>query len=33
MITHRFPLGEWKRAVMTIARRRRIGAVDVLLEP
>jgi threonine dehydrogenase-like Zn-dependent dehydrogenase len=33
MITHRFPLDEWKRAVMTIARRRRTGAVKVLLEP
>lgn len=33
MITHRFPLDDWKRAVMTIARRRRTGAVKVLLEP
>jgi threonine dehydrogenase-like Zn-dependent dehydrogenase len=33
MITHRFPLDEWKRAVMTIARCRRTGAVKVLLEP
>jgi threonine dehydrogenase-like Zn-dependent dehydrogenase len=33
MITHRFPLDEWKRAVMTIARRKRTGAVKVLLEP
>jgi threonine dehydrogenase-like Zn-dependent dehydrogenase len=33
MITHRFPLDDWKRAVMTIAHRRRTGAVKVLLEP
>ncbi len=33
MITHRFALDDWKRAVMTIARRRRTGAVKVLLEP
>jgi threonine dehydrogenase-like Zn-dependent dehydrogenase len=33
MITHRFPLTDWKRAVRTIARRKRTGAVKVLLEP
>jgi threonine dehydrogenase-like Zn-dependent dehydrogenase len=33
LITHRFPLAEWQRAVVTIARRRRTGAVKVLLEP
>ena len=32
MITHRFPLAEWKRAIGTIARRRRTGAVKVLLQ-
>ena len=32
MITHRFPLSDWKRALMTIARRRRTGAVKVVLE-
>jgi threonine dehydrogenase-like Zn-dependent dehydrogenase len=33
MITHRFALTDWKRAVRTIARRKRTGAVKVLLEP
>ena len=33
MITHRFPLRDWKQAVLTIARRRRTGAVKVLFEP
>ena len=33
LITHRFPLTEWQRAVVTIARRRQTGAVKVLLEP
>jgi threonine dehydrogenase-like Zn-dependent dehydrogenase len=32
MITHRFPFTEWKRAISTIARRRRTGAVKVLLD-
>ncbi len=32
IITHRFPFAEWKRAVLTIARRKRTGAVKVLLE-
>ena len=32
IITHRFPFDEWKRAVLTIARRKRTGAVKVLLE-
>ncbi len=32
IITHRFPFEEWKRAVLTIARRKRTGAVKVLLE-
>jgi threonine dehydrogenase-like Zn-dependent dehydrogenase len=32
MITHRFPVREWKRAVSTIAHRSRTGAVKVLLE-
>jgi threonine dehydrogenase-like Zn-dependent dehydrogenase len=32
MITHRFPLAQWKRAIATIARRRRTGAVKVLLQ-
>jgi len=32
IITHRFPFDEWKRAVLTIARRRRTGAVKVLLQ-
>ena len=33
LITHRFPLAEWRRAVLTIARSRHTGAVKVLLEP
>jgi threonine dehydrogenase-like Zn-dependent dehydrogenase len=33
MITHRFPLRDWKQAILTIARRRRTGAVKVLFEP
>jgi threonine dehydrogenase-like Zn-dependent dehydrogenase len=33
MITHRFPLSEWKRAISTIARVKRTGAVKVLLHP
>jgi len=33
MITHRFPLSEWKRAISTIARVKRTGAVKVLLRP
>ena len=33
MITHRFPLRDWKQAILTIARRRRTGAVKVLLQP
>lgn len=33
IITHRFPLEQWGRAYATIARRRRTGAVKVLLEP
>jgi threonine dehydrogenase-like Zn-dependent dehydrogenase len=32
MITHRFPLTDWRRAISTIARRRRTGAVKVLLD-
>lgn len=32
MITHRFPFRDWKRAISTIARRRKTGAVKVLLE-
>ena len=32
IITHRFPFAEWKRAVLTIARRKRTGAVKVLLD-
>lgn len=32
MITHRFPFREWKRAISTVARRKRTGAVKVLLE-
>jgi threonine dehydrogenase-like Zn-dependent dehydrogenase len=33
MITHRFLLSEWKRAISTIARVKRTGAVKVLLRP
>lgn len=33
IITHRFPLREWNRAYVTIARRRRTGAVKVLMRP
>jgi threonine dehydrogenase-like Zn-dependent dehydrogenase len=33
MITHRYPLSEWKRAISTIARVNRTGAVKVLLTP
>jgi threonine dehydrogenase-like Zn-dependent dehydrogenase len=33
MITHRFHLSEWKRAISTIARVKRTGAVKVLLRP
>lgn len=33
LVTHRFPLARWREAVHTIARRRRTGAVKVLLEP
>jgi threonine dehydrogenase-like Zn-dependent dehydrogenase len=33
MITHRFALSEWKRAISTIARVERTGAVKVLLSP
>jgi threonine dehydrogenase-like Zn-dependent dehydrogenase len=33
MITHRFTLSEWKRAISTIARVKRTGAVKVLLSP
>ena len=33
MITHRFPLSEWKRAISTIARVKSTGAVKVLLRP
>ncbi|HZU71822.1 MAG TPA: zinc-binding dehydrogenase [Acidimicrobiales bacterium] len=33
VITHRFGLGEWDRAVLTLARRDRSGAVKVLLQP
>ncbi len=33
IITHRFPLEQWDRAILTIARRRNTGAVKVLLEP
>jgi len=33
MITHRFPLEEWRKAVLTIARRKRTRSVKVLLEP
>ena len=32
LITHRFRLAEWDQALLTIARRRRTGAVKVLLE-
>ncbi len=32
MITHRFTLERWKEAVMTIAHRRRTGAVKVVME-
>jgi threonine dehydrogenase-like Zn-dependent dehydrogenase len=33
IITHRFPLSDWKRAISTIARVNRTGAVKVLLHP
>ena len=33
VITHRFPLSEWDRAVLTLADVRRTGAIKVLLEP
>jgi threonine dehydrogenase-like Zn-dependent dehydrogenase len=33
IITHRFPLDRWRDAYVTIANRRRTGAVKVLLEP
>lgn len=33
VITHRFTLDEWDRAYMTIADRRRSGAIKVLLRP
>jgi threonine dehydrogenase-like Zn-dependent dehydrogenase len=33
VITHRFPLAQWNRAVLAIAQRKRTGAVKVLLEP
>jgi threonine dehydrogenase-like Zn-dependent dehydrogenase len=32
LITHRFPLAAWDQAVLTIANRRRTGAVKVLLQ-
>ena len=32
MTTHRFPFREWKRAISTIDRRKKTGAVKVLLE-
>ena len=33
LVTHRFPLERWRQAVLTIADRRRTGAVKVLLQP
>lgn len=33
VITHRFPLEQWDRAYLTIARRRRTGAIKVLMQP
>jgi threonine dehydrogenase-like Zn-dependent dehydrogenase len=33
VITHRFPLGRWDEAVLTVKDARRTGAVKVLLEP
>ena len=33
VITHRFPLDQWARAVLTVKNARRTGAVKVLLEP
>lgn len=33
MITHRFALEDWRKAVLTIARRKRTRSVKVLLEP
>ena len=33
LVTHRFPLVEWDRAVLTVARHRETGAVKVVLEP
>lgn len=33
LVTHRFGLSEWARAMMTLADRRRTGAVKVLLDP
>lgn len=33
LVTHRLPLDEWQRAVVTVARHHETGAVKVLLEP
>jgi threonine dehydrogenase-like Zn-dependent dehydrogenase len=33
VITHRFPLQQWREAVLTVKNARRTGAVKVLLEP
>jgi threonine dehydrogenase-like Zn-dependent dehydrogenase len=33
LITHRFPLSEWDRAVLTTAHARRTGAIKVVLRP
>lgn len=33
LVTHRFPLEQWDRALLTITDRKRTGAVKVLLEP
>ena len=33
LVTHRFPLSDWNRAFLSLARVRRTGAVKVLLDP
>jgi threonine dehydrogenase-like Zn-dependent dehydrogenase len=33
LITHRFPLQQWREAVLTVKNARRTGAVKVLLDP